>query len=256
MRRLVSITHFPCLVMLLWVVGVTPTSSAEDAPATATIKNDPYCVVQIGSDAVEIVRKSELPALKKKVAEANKQALKAYSEARKAAKRAKEKFSAARPRAKKVKVLSASLKTESEAKKLRDATLAKVNGYVVVLAGLELHVLRKSEVFDLKKDLKQRDDDAVASYKSAQAAAKQSGEKFKRKKPTQTRVKVLASGFRTETDAARKAEALLEKNRKLKPSEGLERVLESDGDRADSREEGEEDQDEEDEETSPGENGE
>ena len=110
-------------VAVMFLAGFWAVSSSGAVPKrttdqTAKPKVETYSVVQIGEE-VKVVKKSELTTLRKSIATEDKQAAKAYEEAKKASGKDKDKdknnSELVKPVKRKIKVLKGSLKTEQEA---------------------------------------------------------------------------------------------------------------------------------------------
>ncbi|MHC5065077.1 MAG: hypothetical protein ACYTG5_14015 [Planctomycetota bacterium] len=87
---------------------------AQDQEKKAREKPDPFNVVLV-ADAVQVVRKSELPGLKKGLDEQYAEALADYKASMKNAKKNKQKLKLEKPRKAKIKMLKANLKSQEDA---------------------------------------------------------------------------------------------------------------------------------------------
>jgi hypothetical protein len=108
--------------------GAKDPAKDKETGGEAGDKKDTYAVVQIGNDVVKVCKDSELGAVRDKVNEDYKAAVKAYEDGKKAAVKAKKKFSDVKPVKPNVKVIASYIKTEQEANTLRDKTLQKLEG--------------------------------------------------------------------------------------------------------------------------------
>jgi hypothetical protein len=90
------------------------TSRAVERGKPAATKTETYSVVQVG-DEIKVVKKSEMMTFQKGLADAYKQEMKTYNEAKKEASKKKEKLDMPKPVKPTVKTLKPSLKSQQEA---------------------------------------------------------------------------------------------------------------------------------------------
>jgi hypothetical protein len=184
-------------------------------------ETESFAVVQIGSD-VRIVRQARLAALQQRLEDDYQSQLQSYEEARKAAARNKQKFEGKKPVKEAFKVLGKDLKSEEEARALREGTLAKLKGstqakngtYAVVQVGNKARVVKSSEVQSLMKELGAAHDKAVKEYEAAKKEALRKKEKFDGKPPVKQEVKVLHKSVKSEEEARALCEEATAKLRK------------------------------------------
>jgi hypothetical protein len=206
------------LSLAAFALCLAPGPEVRAAAAPAPQVKERYAVVQIDSE-VKVIKSSELMSLKQKILAEYKEALKAYSRARRDALKAKQRFTEPKPVQKKLKVISGSVASEAEANKIREKTLARVNGYMVVQFGKTLRLTRELEFAELTKQIEAQYREELQRYEEARKEARKSRKSFKEKKPTKLAPKVLASKLASESEARAKMEALAKKLR-LQVDEG------------------------------------
>jgi hypothetical protein len=110
MKKRVMLVSALALVAGVW----TATSRAVERGKPAATKTETYSVVQVG-DEIKVVKKSEMMTFQKGLADAYKQEMKTYNEAKKEASKKKEKLDMPKPVKPTVKTLKPSLKSQQEA---------------------------------------------------------------------------------------------------------------------------------------------
>lgn len=208
-----AIVHRIALVIVLLSV-VTGSAEAQRPPKKRAAAKTKWIVVQNG-DEISTADASSLKQLQKQADQDYKDAVRSWTEAKKAAKKAKERFTDKKPVKQKVKKLGGPYRSEAEAEQAlrkfraaRSKASARRSGgsskgaWTVVEVDGDRRVIEKKALAALKKQLAADHRAAVKEWTAAKAAARKSKEKFDRKKPAAPKVKPLGKSFASE-EAAR-----------------------------------------------------
>lgn len=207
MKNVVALVCF--VVLSLTRLSGSPQEEPE-LKKLKTLKSEPLAVVQVGNE-VRIIKKSELPDLKKELETKYRAAAREYLEARSEARKAKREFTNPRPVKESLSILAASVKTQEEAEKVRDKAL---NEFLVISSQDRLKVIRKLEFASFKAKTESEYRVALARYNEAKKAARRSKQSFKESAPAKPRIKVVASRLESEESALEKMSALEKKGAK------------------------------------------
>ena len=169
-----------------------------------------YVVIQNGND-FEVVKKSDVSALKKKVEAQYRAELKAYNEAKKSARKAKESFATPKPIKPIVKVHKKTFKSEAEARTYCDRmkakqkkngpgkiTVRKADTWAVIETNGSVKVVAKSELIRLQKEIESEYKKAVQANNKARKDAARTKQKFTDPRPKKQKIKVLGQSFKSE----------------------------------------------------------